>query len=243
MPVRIGTAGWSIARHHAERFPREGFALARYAARLPCVEVNSSFYRPHRPATWTRWAEIVPPDFRFAVKVPRTITHHKGLRDCGDPIARLLDETAGLGEKLGVLLVQLPPGLAFDSAVAEAFFSVLTVATPARVVCEPRHASWFDTAPDQLLADLKVARVAADPAPVPIGAMPGGWRGFAYWRLHGSPIVYHSAYGADRLDRYAAQIMRDGAATSSWCIFDNTASFAALGDAFALEERLAARQS
>src|SRR5690606_38676391 len=156
----------------------------------------------------------------------------------GDPIARLLDETSGLGDKLGVLLVQLPPRLIFEPAVAEVFFGALTAATPARVVCEPRHASWFDAGPDRLLADMGVARAAADPARVPAAAVPGGWRGLAYWRLHGAPVVYHSAYGPDRLDHYAAQLVREGPAAASWCIFDNTASFAALGDALALGERL-----
>jgi len=241
MSVRIGTAGWSIASHHAHHFPREGFGLERYAARFSCVEINSSFYRSHRPTTWTRWGSIVPRDFRFAVKVPRAITHERRLRNGGDLIARLLDETSGLGEKLGVLLVQLPPSLAFDPAKAEDFLARLTAATRARVVCEPRHASWFEAGPDRLLARLGVARVAADPAPVPAAAVPGGWRGLSYWRLHGSPVMYRSPYEADRLDTYAALLAHESAAAEPpWCIFDNTAAFAATGDALALGERLAA---
>jgi uncharacterized protein YecE (DUF72 family) len=180
----------------------------------------------------------VPHDFRFSVKVPRTITHERALADCGDPIAKLLDEMAGLGDKLGVLLVQLPPKLVFDSAIAETFFHQLTAASAARVVCEPRHASWFAAEADALLAGLRVARVAADPARVPAAAMPGGWRGFSYWRLHGSPVVYHSPYGAERLKSYGAQIAQAESAAPAWCIFDNTASFAALGDALALDDLL-----
>lgn len=241
MDYRIGTAGWSIASHHADGFPCEGSGLERYAARFPCVEVNSSFYRSHRPATWTRWDASVPEGFRFAVKVPRTITHERQLRDCSGLIERLLDETAGLGEKLAVLLVQLPPRLDYQSAVAEEFFLELTAATSARVVCEPRHASWFDAAPDEHLERLGIARVAADPAIVPAAGTPGGWRGLSYWRLHGSPVMYRSPYGAARLDHYADLIAHDGAATEPpWCIFDNTASFAATGDALALCERLSA---
>ncbi len=240
MSVRIGTAGWSIAARYADGFPHEGFALERYAARLSCVEVNSSFYRSHRPETWSRWGAIVPRDFRFSVKVPRAITHERSLVDCGDPIAKLLDETAGLGDKLGVLLVQLPPKLVFDPAVAATFLDQLTAATAASVVCEPRHASWFAAEADALLAGLRVARVAADPARVPAGAMPGGWRGFSYWRLHGSPVIYHSPYGADPLKSYGAQLGQAGSTAPAWCIFDNTASFAALGDALALESLLSA---
>ena len=75
MPIRIGTAGWTVPKAVAHAFPGEGGHLARYAGRLDAVEINSSFYRPHRPATYARWAECVPKDFRFAVKVPRLVTH------------------------------------------------------------------------------------------------------------------------------------------------------------------------
>jgi uncharacterized protein YecE (DUF72 family) len=237
MLCRIGTAGWSIASQYADRFPRQGFALERYARRFSCVEINSSFYRPHRPTTWTRWGALVPPGFRFAVKVPRTITHERKLVDCSDLITRLLDEASGLGEKLAVLLVQLPPKLDFHASVAEDFFRELTAATAARVVCEPRHASWFEAEPEQLFVRLGIARVAADPARIPQAGVPGGWRGLSYWRLHGSPVIYRSPYSAERLDDYAAQLARS-AIEPPWCIFDNTASFAAVGDAFALCERL-----
>lgn len=241
MRVRIGTAAWSIASPYAGDFPRAGSGLERYAARFTCVEINSSFYRSHRPGTWARWGAAVPADFRFAAKVPRAITHHRGLRDCDELVARWIEETAGLGDKLAVLLVQLPPRLAFDLDVAEAFFERLASATDARIVCEPRHKSWFDAEPEALLDRLKVARVAADPARVPAAARPGGWRGFAYWRLHGSPVVYRSAYGAQRLDAYAALIRGETpAADDAWCIFDNTAAMAAIGDAFALEQRFSA---
>lgn len=238
MDVRIGTAGWSIAAQYKSEFPIAGSALERYAARFSCVEVNSSFYRPHRPSTWTRWAALVPETFRFAVKVPRSITHERGLRDCGEPIARLLDESAGLGEKLGVLLVQLPPRLAYDNDVVDAFFGDLASRTHARVVCEPRHASWFETAADRHLAALGVARVAADPARAVGADLPGGAHAFSYWRLHGSPFIYRSPYGTERLDGLAALLRRAALTGPAWCIFDNTAAMAALGDAFALTKRL-----
>jgi uncharacterized protein YecE (DUF72 family) len=242
MRFRIGTAGWSIASQYADAFPRAGSGLERYAARLPCVEINSSFYRSHRPATWTRWGDSVPAEFRFAAKMPRAITHERSLRGCDELVAAWLQEISGLGSKLAVLLVQLPPRLAFDPDTARAFFAPLASATSARIVCEPRHASWFDAGPDTLLDHLKVARVAADPARVPAAAKPGGWRGFAYWRLHGSPVIYRSAYGAARLEACAATIRREApAGGETWCIFDNTAAMAAIGDAFLLEECLSAK--
>lgn len=237
MRFRIGTAGWSIASQYADEFPSQGMALERYASRLCCAEINSSFYRSHRASTWTRWGELVPAEFRFCVKIPRSITHERRLKDCGGLVGQLLDETAGLGEKLAVFLVQLPPTLAYDSEVASAFFRELSGATPACLACEPRHRSWFDPAADDLLVQHRVARVAADPALVPMAADPGGWRGLGYWRLHGSPETYRSPYGPRDLDQYAGRIAakRKGEA---WCIFDNTASFAALGNALALKERL-----
>lgn len=238
MDIRIGTAGWSIAAQYKSEFPAEGFALERYAARFSCAEVNSSFYRSHRSSTWTRWAALVPEAFRFAVKVPRAITHERSLRDCGEPIARLLDETAGLGDKLGVLLVQLPPRLVYDADVVEAFFADLVSRTRARVVCEPRHASWFEAEADRYLAALGISRVAADPARVAGADIPGGARDFSYWRLHGSPVIYRSPYGGERLDALVP-LLQDAASTGpAWCIFDNTAAMAAVGDALALEKRL-----
>ncbi len=182
----------------------------------------------------------MPRDFRFSVKIPRSITHERRLADCGELVAALIEETKGLGEKLAVFLVQLPPTLVYDAATAESFFRILGAATSARIACEPRHRSWFDPAADDLLENIRVARVAVDPAPVPDAANPGGWRDFAYWRLHGSPEMYRSAYGPDRLDGYAERIVA-GRQGNAWCIFDNTASSAALGDALALVQRLALR--
>lgn len=238
MKIRIGTAGWSIASRYAGEFPPEGMGLARYAHRLSCVEINSSFYRSHRASTWTRWGELVPERFRFSVKMPRSITHERRLKDCDGLVAALIEETAGLCEKLAVFLVQLPPTLVYDAVTAESFFRILGTATSARIACEPRHRSWFELAADDLLARYRVARVAADPAPVPAAAEPGGWRDFAYWRLHGSPQMYRSAYAPNELDRYAGRIAA-GPEEEAWCIFDNTASSAALGDALALAGRLA----
>jgi uncharacterized protein YecE (DUF72 family) len=228
----VGTAGWSIARSEAEHFPGEGSALERYAAVFGGAEINSSFHRSHRASTWQRWAESVPDGFRFSAKLPKTVTHVQKLVDCRDLVTAFLEEVAPLGGKLQVLLVQLPPKLAFDAAVAEGFFADLKASTAAAVACEPRHPSWFEDDADGLLARLEVARVAADPAVVPEAARPGGWRGLDYWRLHGSPAMYRSAYGPERLATYAAAMAEaETAGRPAWCMFDNTASSAATGDA------------
>ena len=239
MSLVIGTAGWSIPAQEAARFGPGGTALQRYATRFGGVEVNSSFHRPHRRATWERWADSVPAAFRFAVKLPKIISHERRLVDCAEPVARFLDEAGGLGEKLAILLLQLPPKLAFDPPVAIPFLAALVASSPARVICEPRHPSWFEPAPDALLNDLGIARVAADPAPVPAAALPGGWRGLGYWRLHGSPRMYRSSYDDGRLDRYST-LLREAALAghAAWCMFDNTAGSAATGDALGVVARL-----
>lgn len=231
--ARIGTAGWSIPRQVVHRFAAEGSALERYASRFSAVEINSSFHRPHRASTWARWGESVPEDFRFAVKLPKAVTHDARLVDCGEALDRFFAESGELDAKLAVVLVQLPPKLDFVAEVADAFFAELVDRTAAIIACEPRHPSWFAEEPEALLTEHKVCRVAADPAVCPAAARPGGWRGLSYWRLHGSPRMYRSSY-SDRIADYAKEL--HGAEGEAWCIFDNTASSAAAGDALALNE-------
>jgi uncharacterized protein YecE (DUF72 family) len=241
--LRVGTAGWSIPRAVAERFAGEGSHLARYARVLHCAEINTSFYRSHRPEVYARWAAQTPPGFRFAVKLPRSITHELRLRAARAPLERFIDEVAGLGDRLGVLLVQLPPSLAFEARPVGTFFRLLAGLFDGAVVCEPRHASWFEAAADRWLVRWRVGRVAADPARWPAAAVPGGWLGPAgdgagavlYHRWHGSPRTYWSAYGDDWLQARAAELARWPAGAERWCIFDNTASGAAAPDALRLQ--------
>ena len=234
--IRIGTAGWTIPASAAGAFPQEGSSLERYSKRFDCAEINSSFHRSHRADTWRRWGSAVAQGFRFAAKLSKEITHKRRLADCDELLAAALAEMEALGEGLEVLLVQLPPSLAFDPAVAEPFFSALRGRWNRDVACEPRHPSWFEADADKLLVDLRVARVAADPAKVPAAAEPGGWPGLAYYRLHGSPVMYRSSYDDGRLEAYAGRIAAGTA--PSWCIFDNTASSAATGDALKLQRLL-----
>jgi uncharacterized protein YecE (DUF72 family) len=239
MRAWIGCAGWSLPRAEQERFPAEGTHLERYAGRFPAAEINSSFYRPHRPATYARWRESVPPSFRFSVKVPKAITHTLRLRDAAEPLAAFLAETAGLGEKLGCLLVQLPPSLQFEAETTRDFLATLRSLSTVPAACEPRHASWFTEEAGETLAAFSVARVAADPARVPEAAEPGGAPDLVYHRLHGSPRIYYSEYAPAYLDDLAARIRRDtGAGRDVWCIFDNTASGAATANALDLLTRL-----
>jgi CheY-like chemotaxis protein len=125
--------------------------------------------------------------------------------------------------------VQLPPSFEFDARVAGRFFAVLRSLYEGPVVCEPRHPSWFEHGA-RLLTRYEVAQVAADPPCVPAAGQPGGWTGLAYYRLHGSPRTYWSAYSPEALDKLAALLRRRGGEV--WCVFDNTAAGAAFENAW-----------
>jgi uncharacterized protein YecE (DUF72 family) len=234
MERRIGTAGWTIPRIVADRFPADGSGLERYASTFSCAEINSSFHRSHRESTWMRWADSVPAQFAFSAKLSKEITHKRRLVDCEALLDQTLAEMRPLGDKLQILLVQLPPSLAFDRAIAAGFLAGLRSRWDRAVALEPRHASWFETEGEALLADHQVARVAADPAPAPGAEQPGGWGGLIYYRLHGSPVKYRSSYGDGRLEAIARAI-EDAGEAQAWCIFDNTASSAATADALELK--------
>jgi uncharacterized protein YecE (DUF72 family) len=239
MIVAVGTAGWSIPKSEAEGFLSGESHLERYAGRFNAVEINTSFYRPHRLSTYERWAAAVPETFRFAVKVPKAITHERRLKDASDLLERFLNEVRGLGSKLGPLLIQLPPSLAFQADLSEAFLRDFRDLFTGVVVCEPRHASWFNPDVNTLLASLKIGRVAADPHPIPGSDEPSGWHGIVYYRLHGSPRMYYSPYAPEYLDELTQRLTRHAAdGTDTWCIFDNTAAFAATTDALSTIKRL-----
>jgi len=238
--IRIGTAGWSVPREHAGRFALGASHLARYATRFAVVEINSSFYRPHRPATYARWAAATPDAFRFAVKVPRTVTHERRLVDVSEPLGRFFAEVGALGAKLGPVLVQVPPSLSFEWPVADAFWRTVRARFAGDIVCEPRHPSWFTPDAERLLAAWDVARAAADPPPAAHAGEPGGWPGLGYVRLHGSPRMYYDAYADSYLEGLARRLAELARHAPVWCILDNTAAGAATGDAFRLLECLGA---
>jgi uncharacterized protein YecE (DUF72 family) len=231
----IGTAGWSIPAQYNDQFPGKGIFshkashLERYASQLSGVEINSSFYRSHRRTTYERWAASVNDTFRFSVKVPRSITQNHRLKDYGDLLVSFLDEVSGLGIKLGVLLAQLPPSLAYDAEIAESFFRDLTQ-IGVIIACEPRHRTWFTPTVDQTLKRLRIVRVCADPPHALTGDVPGGNTDMAYYRLHGSPKMYYSDYSSDALLGVAKKLRKQ-----DWCIFDNTAASHALGNALDLQ--------
>jgi uncharacterized protein YecE (DUF72 family) len=232
--VYIGSAGWNIPRVHKDRFPVAGTGLQRYSAQLNAAEINTSFYRPHAPAIYERWAAAVPADFRFSVKIPKVITHEQALLRARLPLERFLSEIAGLGGKLGPLLIQLPPSHAFDPRRTGRFFELLRARHEGSVVCEPRHATWTSDAATRLLRKFRIARVAADPPRAAGLETPGGWPGLIYYRWHGSPRPYFSSYSPEQLAELA--VKQSGVTTESWCIFDNTGSGSAAGNALDLRD-------
>ena len=239
MPSHVAIAGWSIRKEQSGLFPAEGSHLQRYASRFSAVEINSSFYRSHKPETYERWAADTPDHFRFAVKMPKRLTHEECLEDTGLELTRFLREIRGLGEKLGCLLVQLPPGLAYDPRTAEGFFGALRARHRGAIVCEPRHPTWFTGAADRRLDAHGVGRVAADPSCGDGGDEPGGSERVAYFRLHGSPVMYQSSYPDEYLARLAERMRALAARSPVWCVFDNTARGAGTVNGLDLTDRLA----
>jgi uncharacterized protein YecE (DUF72 family) len=237
--VWIGCAGWTLPQECLDSFPGPGAHLERYARALPAVEINTTFYRPHRPETFERWAASVPADFRFSLKAHRAITHFRRLKSTDSLLASFLEASAHLGPRRGPVVVQLPPTLRYEESVARRFFETLRQLHRGPVACEPRHPSWLVPSAESVLASLEIARVAADPPRAEVDAQPGGWPGLAYFRLHGSPRMYFSAYDDAFLDALARRVRRLRQAREVWVIFDNTATRAAADNARSLMGKLA----
>jgi len=233
--VRIGIAGWAMPAALSDKSPERQSHLEQYSQYFNAVEINSSFYRPHRRHSYERWSASVPHSFRFSVKMPKLITHERRLEGCADEVNAFLHSVAGLGEKLGVLLLQLPPSALFDEEVVREFLELLTKQTTAKLVCEPRNPSWFVSAAEDLFVRFGVTRVTAHPAPRHCPDKDPENRGFVYLRLHGAPRMYYSAYSPEFLGGISSQIAL-GRHGETWCIFDNTAEGVAWPNARSLLE-------
>ena len=148
-----GTSGYSYKAWKGSFYPPDiaaGAMLAYYAAKLPAVEINNTFYRMPRPQVLQTWREAVPAEFRFAIKASRRITHQAKLHDCADSIEYLAGALETLEDSLGCVLFQLPPYLRKDAALLGAFLDDWPRQLPAAV--EFRHGSWFDHEIADLLA-------------------------------------------------------------------------------------------
>ena len=240
--IRIGLAGWSeaVSRHGKLLPATEGGAtgLQRYAAAFDFVEINSSFYRQVRPATFQKWAEEVAEDFRFSVKMHRLVTHYTRLKNTGI-LGDFFGSVNGLGKKLAVVLVQLPPTLVFDAAVADRFFSALRELYRGCAVCEPRHASWQQPDAQTLLAKHAIGPVLTEIPGSDDDYLHGSKKAIPlYVRLHGTPRKYYSSYGDKDLGRLA-QFLADHAERRRYVVFDNTAGPAGVRNALHLQRLVA----
>lgn len=238
--TRIGLAGWSEAvSRHAASFPAclppDRSALAKYATAFDFVEINASFHRQFRTETYAKWADDVPHGFRFAVKMHRLITHYTRLKNA-DLLESFFDSVAGLGDKLAVVLIQLPPSLAFDVSVVTEFFNALRARYAGAAVCEPRHDSWMASDALDLLAGHRIGLVRIE---IP---RPERERGHddvpVYIRLHGAPRRYYSAYSDQQLAQLA-EFLRLNPKRRCFVVFDNTASTAGVRNALRLQRLLA----
>ncbi len=205
------------------------------------TEINSSFRNEHRQSTYERWAASVPASFRFSVKLSQVITHERRLVRVHSVLPPFLDAINALGTKLGALLMQLPPSFEFAPRVAGRFFDRLRKRHAGPVVLEPRHATWFSADAVQILHEYAIGKVAADPPPVESAAIAATWDDATYFRLHGSPCIYYSPYSDTSIKYLAATLTAKSASRTRpvWCIFDNTASGAAAGNALSLVTNLA----
>lgn len=240
--VYIGTAGWSVSLALAPRAYPGQSGLPRYAEYFNAVEINSTFYRLPRAQTIERWRDGTPPGFRFTVKMPRSITHEARLTGVEAELRELCDRVARLERKLGALLIQLPASFEFDARLVERFLSSVAECTAAPLVFEPRHLSWFSDEATRLLVERDVARAAADPACCPAAALPLPASRVVYFRWHGSPRMYFSAYLPEALAELGASVLAarqsGGVRRDVYCFLDNTGLGAAAVNALSLKAEL-----
>lgn len=237
----VGTSGFSYAHWRGLFYPpsldRRDW-LRHYATVFDAVELNVTFYRTPRPATFERWASIVPDGFCFVVKGPRFVTHLRRLAVDADSVARFSASVRPLGEKLRCVLWQLAPSHARDTAVLARFLDLLgtdPVLGGTRHAFEFRHASWFADEVDALLEAHAATAVFADSG----GRYPSSLRergGFSYLRFHGPGALYASRYEDDELERYAALVRRLFDRGDVFAFFNNDAMGYAIENALRLRE-------
>jgi uncharacterized protein YecE (DUF72 family) len=204
MKLRVGTSGYSYKEWKGSFYPDDLAAsdmLGYYATKLPSVEINNTFYRLPRASVLETWAGSVPTEFRFAIKASRRITHLKRLKGADDETGYLQETLGTLGDKLGVVLFQLPPNLKQDLERLTTFVELLTPET--RAVFEFRHPSWFGEETYGLLRERRCALCLADvddePAPELVPTAPWG-----YLRLR------RSSYTPDELMQWVGRIKDQG---------------------------------
>jgi uncharacterized protein YecE (DUF72 family) len=227
----IGTSGWQYRDWRDRLYPAgvpQRLWLEHYAERFATVEVNNAFYRLPERRTFEQWRERTPADFVLAVKMSRYLTHIKRLRDPAEPVARFLDHAAGLGDKLGPVLLQLPPTLRADLAALDETLSHFPAHV--RVAVEPRHRSWFTDETRDLLKRHGAALCWADRLGRPVTPL---WdtADFGYLRLHEGRAEPRPRYGRSALSTW---LNRVGTDRDTYVYFNNDPGGAAVTDAVAM---------
>ncbi len=239
--VNIGTSGWSY-EHWAGRFYPAGLPsaerLAFYASRFPTVEVNATFYRLPSESMVRGWYDRTPPDFRFAVKGSRFVTHFRKLRDARQSVDAFVAKARLLGEKLDVMLWQLPPNLDLDVGLLDEFLSGLP--SDVRQAVEFRNESWLVQECYDVLRTHNAANVhvSSDRMPADLTTTAD----FAYVRFHGL-AGYHGAYVERSLEPWADFIAEQSSAgADAYAYFNNDWDAHAPADAERLRDMVARRR-
>lgn len=201
-----GACGWNYP-HWKETFyegARQKDWLTRYAAHFDTVEINNSFYRLPETATFRKWRDSTPEGFTFAVKASRYLTHIKKLAEPQEPLQRLLDRSAGLGEKRGPILYQFPPNWLIDLGRLEAFLAMLP--SDIRHVFEFRNESWQTEAVWSMLQRYSAAYCVMDSPGLPLHLTTTA--AFSYVRMHSGGERTHGNYTNAALTKWADRVRR-----------------------------------
>ncbi|KPI12793.1 protein of unknown function DUF72 [Actinobacteria bacterium OV450] len=232
MTVRVGTSGWQYRDWsgvlYPQGLPRRSW-LEAYAEQFATVENNNAFYRLPSPEVFARWRERTPPDFVMAVKASRYLTHIKRLHDPVEPVHRLMTQAAALGDRLGPVLLQLPPTLRADPDALDACLACFPAGT--RVAVEPRHASWWSAAVRGVLEDRGAALCWADRGSRPVTPL---WRtaDWGYVRFHEGRAAPAPRYGRTALRSWTDRIAGTWPADAEvFAYFNNDHGGAAVVDA------------
>lgn len=239
--LRIGTSGWSYPHWRGVLYPEGAKAaeyLRLYARVFSTVELNASFYRMQRAETFRRQAEAVPEGFVFAVKAHRSITHEMRLEGVETKWQEFVANAAGLGEKLGPVLLQFPPSFRCRPDLLEAFLAGRPGGSgeAPRLAFEFRHASWFESGVLEMLRAHGAALVAADSSRYPQAPLEMT-AAFAYLRFHGPAELFASSYSDTQLREWARRI-REWTASGHdvYAYFNNDAGGCAVRNALRLRE-------
>jgi uncharacterized protein YecE (DUF72 family) len=239
----MGTSGWQYRdwRPAKDEVPDRPYLypaglpqrvwLEHYAGAFGTVEVNNAFYRLPERSTFEQWRERTPDGFRFAVKMSRYLTHIKRLRDPAEPVARFLGRAEALGDKLGPVLLQLPPTLQADADALDGTLKLFPAHV--RVAVEPRHPTWWTGEIRRVLERHGAALCWADRLGRPVTPL---WRtaGFGYVRLHEGRAKPWPRYGRASLSAWLDRIAAELSGVPVWVYFNNDPGGAAVTDACAM---------